>query len=107
MNADDFGPRLRDLRERLGWSQMELAKRARLSPATISRLELNQCSPTLDTMLALTSAMGLPVTVLVYDAVDQADELASLIRELPTRDQTLAYALIGTMRLQHALSGGG
>ena len=106
MTGQDFGHRLRELRDRAGLSQEALAKRAKLSSATISRIELGQSSPNLDTMVALANALGLTVTGLLIDITDEAAELAALIRELPRRDQVLAYALVGTMRVQVAVEAG-
>ena len=104
MNEKEFGHRLRQLREDSGLSQKALAKRAKVSSATISRIELGQSSPTLCTMMAISRALGLSVVGLIRDVKkSHSDELAALIRELPAREQQLAYALVGTMRVQLAV----
>lgn len=101
MNEKEFGHRLRQLREGSALSQKALAKRARVSAATISRIELGQSSPTLYTMMAISRALGLTVVGLIRDTKQsRPDELAELIRELPVRQQNLAYAIVGTMRVQ-------
>ncbi|WP_106392535.1 helix-turn-helix domain-containing protein [Enhygromyxa salina] len=103
MNTSDFGKRLRELREGQQLSQERIAKLAGLSADTISRIELGRISPTLDTMVKIGRALGLPVLGLIRDDFDRPDELAALIRELPARDQNLAFALVGAMRVQVAV----
>ena len=104
MSTQTFGNRLREIRERSGLSQQALAKRAKISSATVSRIELGQSSPTLDTVEALADALGLSLVGMLRDGMDRPDQLAALIRELPSREQNLAYALVGTMRVQLAVN---
>jgi transcriptional regulator with XRE-family HTH domain len=70
--SPDRGPRvdlyadgLRQLRERSGLTQLDLAVRAGLTPATISRLENGHQSPTLVTAEALSEALGIHLAELL------------------------------------------
>ncbi len=63
--AVDVGARVRALRTERGLSLSELARRAAIGKATLSGLEGGTRNPTLDTLYALTAALGLPLTALV------------------------------------------
>lgn len=73
----DRGPRvdmyaygLRHLREAAGLTQLELAVRAGLTPATVSRLENAHQSPTLVTAEALSRALGISLGELLGGALE-------------------------------------
>jgi len=75
--SPDRGPRvdlyadgLRQLRETAGLTQLELAVRAGLTPATISRLENGHQSPTLVTAEALARALDIPLAGLLGAVID-------------------------------------
>lgn len=55
---NSFGTVLFDRREAVGMTQMELAARAGLTNAFISRLEHGQSSPSLTTIVELAKALG-------------------------------------------------
>jgi transcriptional regulator with XRE-family HTH domain len=60
MNPQWFGPRLRELREARGWTQLELAGRA-VPPMTregVAQLETGRREPAWRTVLALCQALG-------------------------------------------------
>ncbi len=59
--AEVVGRRIRDLRERRGWSQSELARRAGIGISTLSEIESGQSAPRLDTLVALAQALGAPL----------------------------------------------
>ena len=105
MNTADFGARIREIRLRHGLSQAEFAKAAGVSNDTLSRLELGRHSPSLDTMVKLGNALGLTVIGLLKDDFDLSDELAELIRGLRPRDQEVAFAVVGALRVQLAVHG--
>lgn len=63
--ATDVGARVRALRTERGLSLSELARRAAIGKATLSGLEAGTRNPTLDTLYAVTAALGLPLTALV------------------------------------------
>lgn len=62
------GARLRDLRTARGWSLSELARRTGLGKGTLSELEGGQRNPTLATLFAITTALGLPLSAAVGDS---------------------------------------
>ena len=55
---DQIGPRLRDERIRAGISQRELARRLGLSPSLISQLESGQSKPSVGTLYAIVTELG-------------------------------------------------
>jgi XRE family transcriptional regulator, regulator of sulfur utilization len=61
----DVGARVRALRAERGISLSELARRAGVGKATLSGLEAGSRNPTLDTLYAVTTALGLPLTALL------------------------------------------
>ncbi len=63
--AVEVGTRIGDLRRRRGWSMSEMARRAGLGKATLSELEAGRRNPTLETLYAVTSAMGLPLSAVI------------------------------------------
>lgn len=60
-----FGEVLQNARKKAGMTQEELAFGANLDRTYISRLERNKKSPTLNTLLALGDALGVPASTLV------------------------------------------
>jgi transcriptional regulator with XRE-family HTH domain len=63
MNGDWFGDRLKELREAAGLTQTQLAERAGLTKATVSRLEQGlRKEPSWQTVLALSRALGVECT---------------------------------------------
>jgi transcriptional regulator with XRE-family HTH domain len=52
------GKRLRELRERIGISQRELARRSGQSPAAVSAIELDKVSPSIETLKNLLDALN-------------------------------------------------
>src|SRR5271154_1495301 len=59
---------LKEMRSRLGITQMELAKRSHVSLPTIQNIEANDANPSLETLLALTESLGLEINLSVKKA---------------------------------------
>ena len=57
----DVGPRLREARERRALSLRELARIVKLSPSLISQIETGKARPSVGSLYALTSALGLSI----------------------------------------------
>jgi len=58
-----IGRRLRALREAKGWSQDDLARRAKLTKPYVSMLETGvRKQPSLPTLRRLAKALGVPIT---------------------------------------------
>lgn len=58
---DGIGERIREERERAGLSQRKLAKRLGLSPSLISQLESGQTKPSVGTLYAIVTELGVSV----------------------------------------------
>jgi transcriptional regulator with XRE-family HTH domain len=66
--AERIGPRIRARRLELGMSMRELARRLGVSPSFISRLETGRCPPSVATLRALTSELGISASDLLSDS---------------------------------------
>ena len=71
----DLGERIRSARADLGWKQKHLAAEVRVEPITVSRWERGATTPDLDTLRAVASATGKPVTYFVADGDAAASPL--------------------------------
>src|SRR3954453_4530913 len=58
-----FGISVRKLRQKRGWSQTELARRAGVSHPTVSQVERGVLAPTTETREAIARALGTAVDV--------------------------------------------
>ena len=58
MDASNFGPRLKQLREQAGLTQPQLAERAGMAKAGIANLEQGRTSPAWATVIALCEALA-------------------------------------------------
>ena len=65
MSPQRFSIRLRQIRERRGMTQETLAKKAGVSRAYLSRLEMGRHDPPLSRLRKLAKALGVPVTELL------------------------------------------
>ncbi|MFF7183191.1 helix-turn-helix domain-containing protein [Streptomyces sp. NPDC008121] len=63
--AAHVGSRLRELRKVRGWSLSELARRSGIGKGTLSELESGGRNPTLETLYALTTALGTPLSTVL------------------------------------------
>jgi transcriptional regulator with XRE-family HTH domain len=68
-----LGEELRKARDSAGLTQEELAYRAKLSRNYISLLELDQKSPTFDTLTRICEALGIRLSVLAANVEGEAD----------------------------------
>jgi len=109
-----FDPgRLQLAREIRGWSQRDVAARAKITPAAISQFEGSGARPSASTLLSLAHTLGFPVTFFARAAQDPPSDLAAFFRSLrstPTKDRrraegwtrllwVLTRALEGSVRL--------
>lgn len=107
MNRRELGERVRELRERRGFTQERLAEGSGLSPDTVGRLERGDFSPTFDTMCKLAEGLSVPRSVLMVEDYDEEDDLAILIRRLPQPFRAIAVAMLGALSAQAALGPSG
>lgn len=77
-DAPSFAARLKELREKAGLSQYELAKRAGLSRQAISHIEAGNREPGWNTVLKLAQALGVNVLAFTDEppegVADQGDD---------------------------------
>lgn len=64
---EDLGRRLRALRHAQDLSLSELSRRSRVGKGTLSELESGLRNPTLETLYALTTALGCPLSAVLSD----------------------------------------
>jgi transcriptional regulator with XRE-family HTH domain len=60
--ASKVGNRIRTERERLGISLRELARRVGVSPSLVSQIELDRVNPSVSTLYALVTALGMTMS---------------------------------------------
>ncbi|NMH97178.1 helix-turn-helix domain-containing protein [Pseudonocardia acidicola] len=63
-----IGPKVREVRQRLGLSLQQLAARSEVSAAAIHKVERGDMVPTITTLLKLAGALGRPIGYFVDDA---------------------------------------
>lgn len=59
-----LGARIREIRKERRWSQAELAQKAGMAQTSISEIEREQISPSVDTVERIAAALGISVGVL-------------------------------------------
>ena len=68
LEASKVGSRLRTERERLGISLRELARRVGVSPSLVSQIELDRVNPSVSTLYALVTELGMTMSEVFGDA---------------------------------------
>mgnify|MGYP001604377982 CR=1 FL=1 len=76
----DVGSRLRKERERRGISLRELARRVGVSPSLVSQIELDRVNPSVSTLYALVTELGMTMSDVFGDTVQPATRI---VRERP------------------------
>jgi transcriptional regulator with XRE-family HTH domain len=71
LGASKVGGRLRAERERLGISLRELARRVGVSPSLVSQIELDRVNPSVSTLYALVTELGLTMSDVFGDTAEQ------------------------------------
>jgi transcriptional regulator with XRE-family HTH domain len=77
--ASKIGSRLREERARRGISLRELARRVGVSPSLVSQIELDRVNPSVSTLYALVTELGMTMSEMFSDAVQEPAPL--VIRE--------------------------
>ncbi len=67
-DASKVGTRLRTERERLGMSLRELARRVGVSPSLVSQIELDRVNPSVSTLYALVTELGMTMSDVFGDS---------------------------------------
>src|ERR687888_1237453 len=68
LDASKVGSRLRAERERRGISLRELARRVGVSPSLVSQIELDRVNPSVSTLYALVTELGLTMSDVFGDS---------------------------------------
>ncbi|WP_329362317.1 helix-turn-helix domain-containing protein [Streptomyces sp. NBC_00669] len=92
---EQVGRRLRALREERRLSLSELARRSGVGKATLSELEGGRRNPTLETLYALTTALGTPLSSVL------ADPLSSLLTPGGARAHASGEAVTALLTERH------
>ncbi|GHA83843.1 helix-turn-helix domain-containing protein [Modicisalibacter luteus] len=105
MSGFDVGARLKQLRQKRGLSQRELAKRAGVTNSTISLIEQNSVSPSVSSLKKILDA--LPVSISEFFAgeefaKEQVFYRASELTEIG--DGKLSWRLVGARRPNRSMS---
>jgi transcriptional regulator with XRE-family HTH domain/mannose-6-phosphate isomerase-like protein (cupin superfamily) len=87
-----LGGRLREARRATGVSVRELARRVQVSPSFISQIELGRAAPSIGTLYAVASELGLSLDALMNDVGQPANGDA---REAPVEAAEPAVTLVG------------
>lgn len=87
-----LGVRLRQAREELGYSQVELAERASVSPGLVGQIERGEVQPSLLTLDNLASALGVSPCYLIQEEDPAAfyARLSPAVRKLLSKPQAQA-----------------
>jgi transcriptional regulator with XRE-family HTH domain len=64
-SIEQISESVRTYRSEQGWSQLELANRAGLDRKTVNRIENGRFSPSVETLLAVSTALGVSVNTLL------------------------------------------
>ena len=75
------GPRIIDLRNRLGWTQRTLARQTGLRPAQLSKIERSRKLPLLDETVRIAQALRVGLDELVFGKAPRPETL-QLLREI-------------------------
>lgn len=92
---EPFADRVRGLREKRGWSQTELAERADLAPAALSRILTGEREPRMEHIIALASALETSLTELVAGTTAAGTVLDWVPRQRFEESERLRVETIG------------
>lgn len=84
----NIGERIRGLREKLGYSQNELAERAGISQTHLRRVELGQSGITIAHMEMVCDALGIALKDF-FDVYAEPDEFSEAIAKLSPKQKKL------------------
>jgi transcriptional regulator with XRE-family HTH domain len=68
-----FGQRLRELRDKAGLSEDQLAERTQLNPSIVTKAEAGQTDPRLSLIECLARGLGVPPAALIEDLAQGRD----------------------------------
>jgi transcriptional regulator with XRE-family HTH domain len=99
-----LGERLRSERDRLGLSLRELARRLEVSPSLVSQIETGKIQPSVRTLYAIVSELGVSLDELFAPPEGAPDDAGETERGRPARSQRAPAAAEATQdRVQRAV----
>ena len=106
MMIQSIGRKLRQYRQKQGYSQEALADRAGLHPTYIGQVERGEKNITVETLAKITTALGIPITA-VFEELPQPTapseenyplKAYQLLAALPEREQAKLYTILAQIR---------
>ena len=88
--------RLRDLRERCGYTQNGLAERAGVSQTHLRRVELGQADITVNHLQLLCDALGVSLKEF-FEETDETDAVAVALSKLSPKQKSLLLSFIESL----------
>ena len=96
-----IGRRVAACRNGLGLTQEVVAERAKLTEATVRAVETGRRAPSIDSIAAIASALGVPVATLFADdvvTIGTDAEVARLFRDLDERLQPVVIRFLRDLK---------
>lgn len=98
----DFGRRIRKRRTELGWTQGDLAERIESSVSFVGHLERGSRKASLDTLVALSNAMGISMDELLVASLEPRQQEKAGKLELNHSQRTVMKEILFTIHQQLA-----
>lgn len=92
----DVGKRIRELREKEGFSQNELANIADVSQTHLRRIELGQSGVSVDHLQMICDALGISLADF-FDVETRQDELVDAVKKLTPRQKYLLTVFLQSL----------
>jgi len=96
LHLDQVASRIIEIRNRHGWGQRELARRAGLFPARLSKLERGLSEPRLSELVRLARELGVGLDELVFGEAP-ANPTLQVVRELGALGTPEETAVLGRL----------
>ena len=110
VEKDDFkncGQKIKEERQRLGYSRECIAERAGITPRYLAAIELGEKVPKADVMVRIIRAMGASANAVIYSpqqvTEDECERLARLILQCTPKERKLVAAIIDTILNERGL----
>lgn len=87
MNTTGFAGRLRELREKVGLTQQQLADKAGMHREGVAQLERDRRQPSWESVLALARALGVEVSAFVVEGLPSAEPAPPRPHGRPRKDE--------------------
>lgn len=94
--------RIKQLREEKGWTQEELASRARMSRSHVAMIEKETRPANTLRLNALATALGVRPEEL-FEAEDDANRLVNLLRQLGAEDRAVVEGMIQALAAKRSV----